>query len=96
MSLTEEQVKKIAKLSRIKLQDSEIEHFRTELSNIMDWIEELQEVNTDNVAEMASVANMNLPTREDAITEDNSSNDDVLKNAPNSEYGFFTVPKVVE
>ena len=95
MSLSQEQVKKIAKLSRIKLQDNEVEHFQQELSNIVDWVEMLSEVNTDGVEQMTSVAKMNLPLREDKVTEGNLR-DEVLANAPKSEYGCYVVPKVVE
>ena len=95
MSLSEKEVRKIAKLSRIKLTDEQVEHFQGELSNIFDWIEQLQEVDTDNVVPMASVVNMQSPSREDKVTDGNCV-DDVLANATNSQYGYFVVPKVIE
>ncbi len=95
MSLTEKQVRKIAKLSRIRLTDDEVVHFGDELSKIMDWIEVLQEVDTDNIPEMTSVANINLPQRIDEITDGNIQ-DQILKNAPENNHGCFVVPKVVE
>ena len=95
MSLTEKEVRKIAKLSRIKLKDEEIGHFQTELSNILDWVEQLQEVDTDDVPPMSSVVNMQAPIRKDKVTDGNCR-DDVIVNAPDSQYGCYVVPKVVE
>jgi len=95
MSLTEAQVKKIAKLTRIKLDDNEVKHYQAELSNILDWIEQLSEVDTDGVDDMTSVVNVGSPMRRDEITDGNCV-DDVLANAPDSKYGYFTVPKMVE
>ena len=95
MSLTEKEIRKIARLSRIKIEDSEVEHFRQELSGILDWIETLQEVDTSGVAGTASIADLQLPRRIDEVS-DGDVRDDVLKNAPESQYGFFVVPKVVE
>ena len=66
-----------------------------ELQGILDWVEQLQEVETDGVAPMASVAGMRLPMHDDKVT-DGGSRDAVLGNAPKPEKGFFTVPKVVE
>jgi aspartyl-tRNA(Asn)/glutamyl-tRNA(Gln) amidotransferase subunit C len=95
MSLTVEDVKKIAKLSRIRLKEEEIPRFQTEISSILQWVEQLQEVNTDNVPVLASVAHVSLPQRKDEVTDGNIQAD-VLKNAPHAEYGCFLVPKVVE
>ena len=95
MSLTEKEIRKIAHLSRIKIEDSEIEHFQKELSGIIDWVEMLQEVDTSGVEGTASIADLKLPQRVDEISDGNIR-DEVLQNAPNSQYGFFAVPKVVE
>jgi aspartyl-tRNA(Asn)/glutamyl-tRNA(Gln) amidotransferase subunit C len=95
MSLTEKEVRKIAKLSRIRLTDEEVVHFGKEISGILNWIEMLQEVNTDNVPRMASVSNISLQLRDDAVTDGNYR-DAVLANAPDARYGCFAVPKVVE
>lgn len=95
MALTTDDVKKIAKLARIKLGDDEVQKHQDELNKIFNWIEQLQEVNTDGIEPMFSVDDRNLQTREDIITEP-SHKDQVLKNAPNAKYGYFVVPKVVE
>ena len=95
MSLTPQQVKKIAKLARIRLSEEEVEHYGKEISGILDWIEMLQEVNTDKVPQMASVSSIGLSLRPDEVTDGNIQAD-ILKNAPKSAFGCFEVPKVVE
>lgn len=95
MKIDEAIVTKIAKLSRIKVEDSEKAHYATEISSILDWIDMLQEVNTDNVEAVASVANQTLPMREDKIT-DGGYSEEILTNAAASEHDCFIVPKVVD
>ena len=88
-------VAKIARLSRIKIEDDKLESLAGELNNILGWVEQLEEVNTDNVLPMASVVDVKLRWRTDEVT-DGGKRDSVLKNSPNHEYGFFAVPKVIE
>ena len=95
MSLDKDTVKNIAYLARIRVADDKLEPLAGELSSIMDWIEQLQELDTDGVEPMASVSAIDLPQRKDAVTDGNCQKA-VLKNAPDGEDGFFTVPKVVE
>ena len=95
MALDKATVARIATLARIKVPESELERLAGELSNILTWIEQLGEVNTDGVEPMASVAEMTLPMREDVVT-DGGSSDRILANAPQQAHGFFLVPKVVE
>lgn len=95
MALTKQDVTKIARLARIAVSDADKEHFAKEISGILQWIEQLQEVPTDGVPQMVSVADMRLPWREDKVTDGNQQ-DAVVKNAPQSEYGCFAVPKVIE
>lgn len=95
MSLDKATVRSIAELARIEVPDEELEHLAGQLSNIMTFIEQLSEVNTDGVAPMTSVAAMTLPMRKDAVT-DGGYPEAVLANAPQGTEGFFTVPKMVE
>jgi len=95
MSLDTKAVAKIAKLARIEVTDAEKEHFAREISGILKWVEQLEEVNTDNVPQMTSVAVVKLPWREDKVTDGNQQ-EAVVKNAPKSDYGCFVVPKVME
>ena len=95
MSLDKDTVKNIAYLARMRVADDKLEPLAGELSSIMNWIEQLQELDTDGVEPMASVSDVVLPQRKDAVTDGNCQAA-VLKNAPDREDGFFAVPKVVE
>jgi aspartyl-tRNA(Asn)/glutamyl-tRNA(Gln) amidotransferase subunit C len=95
MSVTSQQVRHIAKLARIAMSDAEIEAMVPELNNILGWVEQLGEVDTDGVEPLATVVPNRLRLREDAVT-DGGKRDDVLANAPLAEHGFFAVPKVIE
>ncbi len=95
MSLTIDEVKKIAFLSRIKVDENELEKLSGELSGILDWIEQLQQVDVENVEPLASVVELTQPMRADVITDGNKQ-EQILANAPEAMDGYFTVPKVVE
>lgn len=95
MSISPQEAKRIAKLARIGISDAEADKIGPELSNILGWIEQLSEVNTDNVEPLANVANIDLKKREDKVTDGNIQQD-VLTNAPESLEGYYVVPKVVE
>ena len=95
MSLDKAAVEKVARLARLKITDEEAEKYGAQLSNIINFVEQLQEVDTDNVEPLASVVDIKLRLREDEIT-DGGIQKDVLANAPEELEGFFVVPKVVE
>jgi aspartyl-tRNA(Asn)/glutamyl-tRNA(Gln) amidotransferase subunit C len=95
MALDKATVARIATLARLKLPPAEQATLAGELSTILTWIEQLNEVDTAGVEPMSSVAAMSLPMREDEVT-DGGRRDEILANAPESAAGFFTVPKVVE
>jgi len=95
MALDEATVRRIAHLARIEVPDGELEALGGELSNILDWVEQLAEIDTDGIAPMASVVEIVLPQRADEIT-DGGYPEKVLQNAPGGAKGFFAVPKVVE
>ena len=88
-------VARIARLARIHVPEDRQETLSAELSGILDWIEELNEVDTDNVEPIASVTGHSLPRREDVVS-DGDRVDEVLANVPETASGFFVVPKVVE
>ena len=88
-------VAKIARLARIKIEDDKLEPLAGELNNILGWVEQLDEVNTDNIEPMSSVVNAKLRWRDDVVNDGNKS-ESVLKNAPRGEFDFFAVPKVIE
>ena len=95
MSLDSKTVAHIAMLARIKVPEAELPALAQELSGIMTWIEQLNEVDTNGVEPMTGVLHRNLPQRDDTIT-DGGYPDKILANAPDAAHGFFTVPKVVE
>jgi len=95
MSLDKTTVKNIAFLARIKVADAELDGLAGELSNILGWVEQLGEVDTEGVAPMTSVTEMAATTRRDEVN-DGDDRERVLANAPDRDDGFYTVPKVVE
>ncbi|MGB0906569.1 MAG: Asp-tRNA(Asn)/Glu-tRNA(Gln) amidotransferase subunit GatC [Maricaulaceae bacterium] len=88
-------VKKIARLSRLHVEDTRLQGLADELNGILGWIEQLGEVDVEGVEPMTSAVAIDAPMRADAVT-DGGKRDDVLKNAPKSEDGFFVVPRSVE
>jgi len=88
-------VKKVATLARLEMNDAELEAVRVKLGNIMKFVEQLGEVNTDNVEPLANVVDIKLRLREDVVNDGNQQAK-VLANAPEAMEGFFVVPKVVE
>jgi aspartyl-tRNA(Asn)/glutamyl-tRNA(Gln) amidotransferase subunit C len=95
MALDKEAVAHIAALARIRLDPAELEPLAAELSQILAWVEQLDEVDTTDIAPMSSAAAIRLPMREDEVT-DGDCEEAILLNAPRTEKGFFAVPKVVE
>ena len=95
MSINIDQVRHIAKLARIAMSDDEIAALVPELNNILGWIEQLAEVDTDGVEPLAAVIPAKLAFRADVVT-DGDRRDAVLANAPAAAHGFFAVPRVVE
>ncbi len=95
MSLDKQTVQKVAKLARIAITEEEADKMVGELGGILQWVEQLGEVDTDNVEPLANVANIELRLRADEVS-DGGIQQDVLANAPESMEGFFVVPKVVE
>jgi len=95
MSVSNEQVRHIARLARIAMSDEEIARLEPELNAIIGWVEQLAEVNTDGVEPLTAVIDQKLRLRDDAVT-DGDVRDDVLANAPEAQHGFFAVPKVIE
>ncbi len=96
MSIDNSTVRKVAKLSRIKILDSADEEvLKNELNKILEWVDELQKVDTSNVEPMLSVFNESMVMRED-VSEKKFETDTMLENAPEKKSGFFVVPKVVE
>ena len=95
MSIDAATVRKVARLARIAEPEERLEPLARELSGILDWIEQLNEIDTDGVEPMTSAVETTLPMREDVVT-DGGDPAKVLANAPKTANNFFVVPKVVE
>ncbi len=95
MSVTETEVRHVAKLARLALSDAEIDKMVPELNSILGWVEQLGEVDTDGVEPLTAVIDNRLRLRDDVVS-DGDIRDAVLANAPGAEHGFFAVPKVIE
>ena len=95
MSVDLETVRRVARLARIAVTDAEAQTMQGELNTILDWVEQLNEVDVDGVEPMTSVTPMAMKKRKDEIT-DGAKSDDIVANAPASEDHYFLVPKVVE
>ena len=95
MSIDNSTVKKVAKLARLKVDAKEEQNLKNELNNILEWVDKLQKVDTENIDPMLSVSNEPMPMREDIVTS-KLDNKQILSNAPEKKAGFFVVPKVVE
>jgi aspartyl-tRNA(Asn)/glutamyl-tRNA(Gln) amidotransferase subunit C len=95
MSVNAEQVRHVARLARIAMSDAEVEALVPEFNNILGWVDQLAEVDTDGVEPLTAVVDNALRLREDVVTDGNIR-DAVLANAPDAQHGFFAVPKVIE
>lgn len=95
MAIDTQTVKRVAFLSRLKVDDNKVEATKEEFNKIINWVEQLNEVNTNDVEPLIAVNDTKLVCRKDEVIEGNQA-DKILKNAPMSEYDYFVVPKVVE
>ena len=99
MAIDKETVRKVAKLARLEESEDRLEPLAKELSGILGWIEQLNEVDVEGVEAMASTVDVSLPMRDD-VTADGPTGggqpENVVANAPKTEDNFFVVPKVVE
>ncbi len=95
MSVDKDTVRRIARLARLALEEERVEPMVDELNEILNWVEQLKEVDIEGVAPMTSVVAQRLKMRQDAVTEPDNA-DALMVNAPGGEDHFFVVPKVVE
>ena len=95
MPIDKNQVKKVAKLSRISLQDNKIDSLSKDLDSILTFVEKLNELDTKEIKTLKSIADKTLEARNDII-DDGKIKNDILKNSPENNEDFFIVPKVIE
>ena len=95
MTIDLKTIKHISKLSRISVDDAKADKLAGDLNSIFDFIEKLNELNTDNVEPLTSVAETTLKLRADEVKSENIK-DKILKNSPEENEDFFVVPRVIE
>ena len=95
MKLDTNTINKIAKLARIRLSENEVNELLKDMNSILDWVEQLNEVNTDSIEPLTNISSSSLTIRKDEAKDINSS-DEILQNSPDKLEGYFAVPKVVE
>lgn len=95
MSIDKSTVQKIATLARMKVTEDDLSYYAPQLQNILNWAEQLQEVDTTGVEPLANVSEITLRLRKDAVT-DGEKTADVLANAPETVENFYVVSKIVE
>jgi aspartyl-tRNA(Asn)/glutamyl-tRNA(Gln) amidotransferase subunit C len=95
MALDKETIRKVASLARLRVDDAGLEKYGAQLNNILGFVAQLNEVNTDGIEPLPSPVDIALPLRKDAVTDGNCQ-EAVLSNAPEAVEGFYVVPKVVE
>ena len=93
-NITQKDIEKISRLAQIEIKE-EKELIASQINNVINWVEKLKEVDTQNVEPMINVHENSLILNNDEISDGNIA-DDVLKNAPQALYGYFAVPKVIE
>ena len=95
MPIDKSQVKKVAKLSRISLDDSKLESLSKDLVSILNFVEQLNKLDTNEIKPLTSIIDKSLDTRDDTVN-DGQIKDQILKNSPEKNEDFFIVPKVVD
>ena len=95
MSIEKNQVKKVAKLSRISLDESKVESLSKDLNSIINFVEQLNKLDTKDTKPLSSVIDKTLELRNDKVN-DGKIKEEILKNSPNKNEDFFIVPKVIE
>ena len=95
MTIDLKTIKHISKLSRISVDDAKADKLAGDLNSIFDFIEKLNELNTDNIEPLTSVAEITLKLRADEVKSENIRGQ-ILKNSPEENEDFFVVPRVVE
>lgn len=95
MSVTKKDVEHIAELARLKFNDNELQNFTAQLNEILNYIEKLNELDTENVEPLSHPVEGSNEFRDDKIRE-SLKTEEALKNAPDKDESFFKVPKVIE
>ncbi len=95
MKISKQEVLKTAELARLDFKDSNLEKFTEQLGRILEYIEDLNELNTDDIEPTFHVLELSTPLREDKVLQLITS-EEALHNAPEKDEDFFVVPKIIE
>ncbi len=95
MAIDKDKIKHVSKLAKISIDEKKIDSLTKDISSIFEFIEQLNELNTDKVEPLSSILNEPLRSRKDIIS-DGKIRDKILKNSPKQNEEFFVVPKVIE
>jgi len=95
MSLSPDEVRHIAHLARLRIDDGDVDDYANNLSRIVDFVDQLGQADTAEVTPMAHPVDMAQRLREDRVTEENHR-DEYQQNAPATEAGLYLVPRVIE
>lgn len=93
--VSKEVVKHMAELSKLEFSDEELDHFTEEFSKIIEYVAQLTEIDTEGVEPTYNISQKTQPLREDVVRE-SLSREEVLKNAPEEQYGYFKLPNIME
>lgn len=95
MKITSDNVRHVARLARITLSDEQVEIFRKQLNDIVEYVEKLNEIETSNIEPTSHIVPLNNIFREDSMIP-SLPRQEMLKNAPDSNERFYIVPKIIE
>ena len=95
MEFDKDSLYKLGKLSKIKIDESKLQSLSSDLGSIVEFIDRLKSIDTENVDPTSNSLDQSLVMRDDIVSDVNSSNE-ILENAPQKELDFFSVPKVIE
>lgn len=95
MQISDNEVLHIAKLARLKLEDNEIQDYKKNLQEILDFADTINHVNTDDIGETIGINENYNVFRKDEIKREDSDKDELLSNAPSQDEGMFRIPKVI-
>jgi aspartyl-tRNA(Asn)/glutamyl-tRNA(Gln) amidotransferase subunit C len=96
MTVDDKLIDKLAKLSSLEIEDSRRENLKSELADIINFVENLNEIDVSNIEATFSTIEGGTPLREDLAKQDLELSNHILKHAPKSEDGYFVVPKIIE
>ena len=96
MTVDDKLIDKLAKLSSLEIEDAKKENLKSELADIINFVENLNEIDVSNIEATFSTIEGGTPLREDVASQDLELSNHILKHAPKSEDGYFVVPKIIE